>query len=698
MGRVRRISDREALCSRETSVAGASRLLALPAILVFGYAGAVTQATASPADFFSSASGNPSPVRDIRPQSADDPQSLGDTDSQDGPDESDHSDSVPSSPPARGAGAFFGTPGAQGSGGSSGVMPTFSAGAVPSFSDAANAPSASGGAASSSGATGAGTARKTQSETAAHSSASAAPGGNGQEKNEVKNQAKPAPVAHFEIDQFAVEGADTLARLNVEEAVYPYLGPGRTAQDVEKARAALEKSYHDKGYQTVSVSIPPQNPQNGVIVLKVAELKIGRLRVKNAHYFDIDKIKQRAASLREGTLPNFNAVTQDIVALNQWSDRRVTPALRAGVTPGTVDVDLNVDDKPPFHGSVQIDDRQSPGTSLLRVTGTAHYDDLWQLGHSLTFTYQVAPERPSDAQAFSGSYLARIPNVEWLSFLLYGVYSKSDVAAIGGLDVIGPGQIAGIRAVMTLPSRGSFYQTLSLGPDYKHFDQATGIGPTAFDTPVTYVPITASYSATFQESKALTQLDVGLTAGLRGVGSDTTEFDNKRFQARPDFFVMKGDLSRTQELPQDFELYGKVQWQVADQPLVSSEQFSLGGFDTVRGYLESEELGDDGAAGTVELRSPDLAPRLRTSLKDADGKPTFDALRFFGFVDGGIATIHDPLPQQQPRFVEWSTGVGTNFQIYTHLNGMVALALPMVTQTYTVARDPRALFRVWGEF
>ena len=172
-----------------------------------------------------------------------------------------------------------------------------------------------------------------------------------------------------------------------------HLGPARTAQDVEKARAALEKSYHDRGYQTVAVSVPPQDPKGGIIVLKVTELKIGRLRVKNAHFFDIDKIKNRAASLREGTLPNFNAVTQDIV-LNQWSDRRVTPALRAGVTPvmSTSLISTSTTSRS-LHASVEINDRQSPGTTLLRLTGTAHYDDLWQIGHSLTFTYQVAPER-----------------------------------------------------------------------------------------------------------------------------------------------------------------------------------------------------------------------------------------------------------------------------------------------------------------
>ena len=195
------------------------------------------------------------------------------------------------------------------------------------------------------------------------------------------------------------------------------------------------------------------------------------------------------------------------------------------------------------------------------------------------------------------------------------------------MNVVGPGQIAGIRAVFSLPSRGSFYHSLSLGPDYKHFDQTVGLGGSANDMPVTYMPLTVSYGATLQEPKALTQLDVGATAGLRGVGSGPTEFDNKRYLARTNFFLLKGDVSRTQELPQDFELYGKVQGQVADQALVSSEQLSFAALLTVRGYLELEELGDNGVAGTLELRSPDLAPKLRAACKDADGKPTFDNLR-----------------------------------------------------------------------
>ena len=515
--------------------------------------------------------------------------------------------------------------------------------------------------------------------------------------------AKPAALQHFDIDDFAVQGAEVLPEIDIEEAIYPFLGPDKTSDDVEKARAALEKAYHDKGYQTVSVAVPQQDVRRKVVVLKVTELKVGRLRVKNSRYFDIDKIKQKAGSLKEGTVPNFGDVTKDIVSLNLWPDRRVTPALRAGVAPGTVDVDLNVEDKVPLHGSIEINNRQSPNTTPIRLTSTVHYDDLWQRGDSFSFSYQVAPQRTADAEVFSGSYLARIDNVDWLSMLFYGVKSDSNVATIGGTNIVGPGQIVGSRAVITLPARENFFHTLSVGIDYKHFDQTVKIGTDGFSSPVTYFPVVASYGATFQNEKFTTQFNAGLTYNTRPLSSDPTDFDNKRFAASASFTHLNADLSHTQELGEGFQLYGKVQGQVADGPLVSSEQLSLGGLDTVRGYLESEVLGDNGIIGNLELRSPNVGEMLQKQVKDETGKgpprfATFNEWRFFGFVDAGTVTVLDPLPQQQSKFDVWSYGVGTRFKFLNYLNGTVIVSMPMISQTYTQARDPRLNFRLWGEF
>lgn len=514
--------------------------------------------------------------------------------------------------------------------------------------------------------------------------------------------AKPAaPEAHFDIDEFRVERADNLPQIEVEAAVYPFLGPNKSAQDVEKARAAVEKAYHDKGLQTVSVGVPQQDAQRGFIVLKVAENRVGRLRVKGSRYFDLKNIKDNAPSLKEGTLPNFQDVTKDIVALNRWADRRITPALRAGVAPGTVDVDLNVEDTYPLHGSIELNNKQSPSTTPLRTSVSMHYDNFWQLGHSMTWTYQVAPMNPKDAMVVSGSYLART-EIDWLSVLVYGLVSDSAVATVGGANVIGPGQVVGGRAVLTLPSKGDLFQTLSLGVDYKEFKQTLKLGSDAFDSPVTYVPLVGTYGATWQGDGHLTQLNATVTAGLRGVGSSRDEFDAKRFDATASFITLHADISHTQDFAGGFQLYAKLQGQVADQPLVSSEQLSLGGQDTVRGYLESEVLGDYGIAGTLELRTPNLAQYMQQKLPNPLGDPikynAFDEWRFFAFVDGGNARIHEPLIDQQSHFDLASYGVGMRMKTLRYLNSIVFVGMPLTSQQVTVANHPRISFRLWGEF
>lgn len=545
-----------------------------------------------------------------------------------------------------------------------------------------------------------GTEPSTQEETAAKPASAGNP-------NDAKaGPAKPPGAAaatpvRFDIDEYRVEGADSLPQIDVETAVYPFLGPSRSADDVEKARKALEKAYHDKGFQTVGVSVPQQDASRGFIVLKVTENRVGRVRVKGSRYFDLAKIKKGAPSLHEGVLPDIKDVTRDITALNRWADRRVTPSFRAGVTPGTVDVDLNVEDTFPLHGSAELNDRQSPSTTPLRETYTAHYDNLWQLGHSFTVTYQDAPLNRKDAMVISGSYLART-DYDWLNVLVYGLKSWSSVATVGGANVIGPGQVIGARAVLALPTHGDLVQTVSLGADYKNFWQTLSLAGNEFDSPVNYVPLVASYGATWQGEGRLTQLNATLTAGLRGIGSSPDEFDAKRYNATANFIRVNGDISHTQDIPGGGQLFVKMQGQMSDQPLVSSEQLSVGGQDTVRGYLESEVLGDFGVVGTLELRTPSLAPYLEQKLENPLGERikfnAFNEWRFYAFADVGRAGIHDPLPDQQAQFDLASYGVGTQLKTLNNFNGVFFVAMPLVSQQVTVAQHPMFSFRIWGEF
>jgi hemolysin activation/secretion protein len=496
------------------------------------------------------------------------------------------------------------------------------------------------------------------------------------------------PAGTLTINEFTVTGNHLLSEDAVDNAVYPFLGPGQTVKSVDAARAALQKLYSDAGYQTVAVEIPPQHVQGGVVILQVVEEKVGRLRVNGSRYFSLNKIKDQAPSLAPGTVPNFNRVKHDVIALNQWPDRQVIPTLQAGVAPRTVDVDLNVKDTLPLHGSLELNNRYSADTKPLRLDASLSYDNLFQRGDTVNLSFQTAPQSSKDAEVFSGSYLARVPGIDWASLLLYGLISNSNVATVGATNVVGKGQVVGVRGVFTLPGAPGFFDTLSAGMDYKHFDQNVTLGNATLPTPITYYPITASYSASWQGKTGQTQFDIGPTFSVRGLGSDPNTFDNKRYEAESNFVYLRGDLSRLQNLPAGFQAFAKTQFQLSNEPLINSEQFSVGGQDTVRGYLESEVLGDNAIIGSLEIRTPEI-----TVLG-----PKVTDWRAFGFAEGGQASILQPLSQQQAIFDLASIGIGTRIELVDHLNGSVDLALPLMTSVDTKAGHARVEFRVWVAF
>ena len=505
---------------------------------------------------------------------------------------------------------------------------------------------------------------------------------------------EPTPAIY--VAEYRVIGAKILPAKEVGDAVYPYLGPERSLEDIEAARAALERAYKEKGYQAVQVEVPPQRPKRGIVVLKVVENKVGRLDVKGARWHLPSDIKRDVPSLAPGTVPNFEDVQREIVDLNQMADRRVTPELLPGIEPGTVDVVLTVKDNPPLHGSIELNNRYSPDTAPLRLNGSISYANLWQMGHSIGVSAQVAPERPEDATVYTGYYLARFPRSKW-SWMLQGTKQDSEVSTIGGAAVAGRGEIIGLRFLRTLGGKKNFTHSMSFGADYKHFEEDVAIGGETFSTPVHYWPFSATYSAAWMGEKRFTELNTALNFHARGMGAEPAEFDAKRYNATGAYLYFRGDISHTQDLPAGFQLFGKVEGQVSTDPLINSEQFAGGGLATARGYLESAALGDNAIFGTLELRGPNFLSGWKAG-QDEDSTEPANEWRVYAFVDGGRLTINDPLPEQHEAYKLASYGVGSFIRLFGHLNGSVDVSVPVHDAGTTLAGDAFVSFRMWAEF
>jgi len=487
----------------------------------------------------------------------------------------------------------------------------------------------------------------------------------------------------FDIRAFQVKGNTVLSPDAVERAVYPFMGPGRTATDVESARAALQAAFESAGYIAVSVFTPEQSVEGGILQLEVSEQTIGKVLVQGARH--PEALRAKAPSLTPGRTPNLPRFQQDVIALNQTASRQVTPELKAGETPGTLDVVLTVEERSAFGGSLEVNNFHSAATTPYRVSASVRHDDLWGRGDSLSASAQIAPKRIDDGTVLSANYLHRLGSGSQL--LVYGVVSDSDIAVVGGTSVIGKGTMVGLRYIRSLGSRDGFYHSATVGFDWKDFTEDVILGADRASAPIEYFPIMASWRGDWTGEGRQSDVTVSTTFGLRGVGDQWRSFDAKRYNARQSFFALKLDASHTEDLVHGLQLNIRLTSQWSPDPLISNEGFSLGGSSSVRGYFESEALGDYGAAVQTELRSP----RLFTSW------PGLDEFRVHTFFDAGFVDLHDPLPGQNGDMLV-SAGLGARIRLFEHLNGAVDVGAPLISGASSASGTVFARFRLWGEF
>lgn len=488
-------------------------------------------------------------------------------------------------------------------------------------------------------------------------------GSGAQEMQQVPAPAEPAQEEnHFDVLEYRVTGNTVLPSAAIEEAVYPWMGKDKVISDVEKARENLEKAYHKAGYLTVLVDIPEQDVNQGIVRLNVTEGKVERLRVKGSRYYSLGFIKAQAPSLAEGQVPYFPQVQKDLASLNRTADRRVTPVMKAGKTFGTVDVDLKVEDSLPLHGSLELNNQYSNNTERWRLAGMMRYDNLWQRDHSLTLQFQTAPQNTSQVKVLSASYLDRFEDSDTM-LAFYGVKSDSNVASVGGIDVLGNGTILGARLVLPLPALKDFSHSLSVGADYKDFKENILFGADTTNTPISYLPLAVQYNATAQYGQNVTQFGLGLNFGLRGVVGNDNEFNAKRAGAKSNFLVVKPELQRTQNLPRDLQLWGKLDGQIASGPLISNEQYLAGGANSVRGYLEAEVAGDNALHASLELRSPAL-----------QRGEWLQELRFLGFYDIATLRVVDATATELEQHTIAGIGLGVRLKARQNWNASVSVA------------------------
>ncbi|MEM5788687.1 MAG: ShlB/FhaC/HecB family hemolysin secretion/activation protein [Syntrophobacteraceae bacterium] len=487
-------------------------------------------------------------------------------------------------------------------------------------------------------------------------------------------------VVSFEIKSYEVHGNTLLANVYIKERLAEFTGTGKTASDVERAREAIENLYHELGYPTVMVSIPEQTVEGGTVKFEAIEGKIRRVTINGNRYYTMEKIRKELPSFITGEIPYIPKLQEEIQKINSRSaDLKVTPRMSPGEEVGTVDVELSVEDRFPLHANLELNNRASPNTTALRLSAMIRYDNLWQRDHSISVQYQTSPMDPDEVQVVAGSYVLPVPGRESDRIAVYGVMSDSASAFGEGFRTVGNGMVVGARYVLSLPPVKQYYHSITFGLDYKDFKDVLGFADpttTNIDTAMTYMPLSIAYSGLLPDEWGYTQFSAGMNAAFRGLVTDKEEFESKRFKARGNYVVGTVGIERRQKLPGDASLFVKVDGQIANQPPISNEQYAAGGMDSVRGYKESEALGDNAVHTTIELSGPDLVKKFSGAEKDFKIVP-------YVFYDFAALKVNDPLPEQDENALVHSAGVGLRGIIRKNLEYDVGLGVPLANTSHT---------------
>lgn len=463
-------------------------------------------------------------------------------------------------------------------------------------------------------------------------------------------------VPRFDISSIRLQGNSLLPAAEVERLVAPFLGSRKDFGTLQEAIDAIEAAYKRRGYNLVTVILPEQELEKGVVTMQVIEPVVRGVKLEGNRYYSDESILRLLPTLKIGESPRLNRISENLRAVNENPVRKITLQFRNLERESDLQALLQVKDQKPWKVAINGDNSGSRQSGYYRSGITLQYANLWNRDHIATFNYTTSPDHADKVKIISGSY--RIPLYSWGDTVdLFGGYSDVDNGKIGDVTSGGSGIIGGIRYNLTLPRVGPYEQKLIFGLDYRHYDNTIRLGETDYNSlaPDHLVhPFSIAYGGSWTDEDVALEGSLGVVHNEPWGGEGTADYFSRAFQAvRPgtvaDYWAFRYSFNGMLYLPKDWMLRIFGSGQHTPDRLIPGEQFGLGGSSSVRGYEEREESWDGGFAGSAELYSPDLAQLI--------GIPGTQ-FRLVGFYDGGTGYNLRPIPGELKSSYLTSAGAG----------------------------------------
>ncbi|NNG22377.1 ShlB/FhaC/HecB family hemolysin secretion/activation protein [Telluria aromaticivorans] len=428
----------------------------------------------------------------------------------------------------------------------------------------------------------------------------------------------PDDIVRFGISRFEVAGNTLLPAAEVERAVTPFTGAGRDFGDVQRALEALEALYHERGYKVVTVQLPEQELNGGVVHLTVLQTTIGRVTVAGNRHASVDNIRRSLPGLREGATPNLTQVSADLKLANENPAKKIKLSLESGQQDDTVDARVDVLDERPWTVMANFDNTGTKETGKTHAGLVLQHANLGGRDHVASLQYTTTVEEPSQVAVWGVGYHVPL-YAQGASVDLYASYSDVDsglvTAGLFDLAVSGRGAVYGARYNKVLAKRLLAGRELEgrivYGLEVKAYKNSVVFFNQDFGSDVTVRPISIGY----QGRMALENGEANFTATLLrnvsgGSRGDQAAFTAVRAGAKDGYTALRfaGAWSRALGTG-DWQTRVLANGQYTPDALVPGEQFGAGGSTSVRGFDERELSTDSGLGLNLELYTPNLCSR-----------------------------------------------------------------------------------------
>jgi len=416
----------------------------------------------------------------------------------------------------------------------------------------------------------------------------------------------------FDVTGFNVVGDNPLSESETRNTLDQFVGQERGIDDIENAADALEKAIIGKGLSFYRVSLPPQELTDGVIDLQVKRYAIGNVEVRGNRHYSEKNIVASMPALKQGRSPSTKSIAQSLRLANENPGKRLRVTLAPGTAANEIDARITVVDQKPLTFNAWLNNTGTDVSGDFRVGTSVSHRNLFGRDHSASLSFITSPEGIDDVQQFVANY--RIPIYRFGGTLNFvAVQSDIDSGTVAGVfDVAGRGEVYGLGYSHSLSSIARYHHSVSLQLSDKLFDNDIQFQGNQVLDDVRSRPLTLSYRNSWENGKGL-QLSsfISVASNLSG-GS----FNDQQFYE----LARLGAVDDWQKIELGWNVqYSKAKWlyslaarfAVTDDRLITGEQFSVGGANSVRGLEERELRGDEGYLVNLQAWAPEIIKGVR---------------------------------------------------------------------------------------